>query len=176
MKGLAMTINNVKRNALFVMILMVLTACGNHEPDRTAQNQLVQECEGGSGSACESVAMLYLNGEMITDERSPAAELANFFCTQGMQDACVVSDIEFLTTDGAAQMDSETLLAGQYFRRACDLDRAQSCYDFARLLRNAVSDEGRAMRVAYLERACDMGLEEACLLPAEDSPANEDGD
>ncbi len=155
-------------------ICVALAGCSAEQSDAPYLGNLERACADDDVVSCEELALLYLNGDARGQARSPAYDLAQFFCTQGIRRACAASDIELVSNDGVVQGDSETILAGYYFRRACGMDSAQSCFDYARLLRNAVTEDARAERVAYAARACALGLAEACLSFDEEEQASPD--
>ena len=114
----------------------------------------IRRCESGDGAACVSAARAYAGGLAIPPDSERAQELLEHGCEAGHPPACALRAAGLGPgPEGNAR-----------FQRACELGHGVSCAvlgDRSRFA--ATSRETMAVAQAHYLRACELGVETACV-------------
>jgi uncharacterized protein len=122
-------------------------------------------CQAGSGMACSSLAKAHLAGEGVAKDADRAArlfgrsaELLQKGCDEGSARAC--GQIGWLHERGLG-VPKDAARARRSYEAGCQGDDAASCYDLATIHLSARADDPSVP--VLLERACGLGLPQACM-------------
>lgn len=89
------------------------------EYDRAAK-YYEEACDGGDMMACGNLAKLYYLGQGVTKDLDRTVELSKLACEENDAHGC--HGMGALYMEGAGELSEDTLKAGEYFEKACELD------------------------------------------------------
>lgn len=121
-------------------------------------------CEAGDQEGCMEEATMQLRGQSpLTDDRAAALPRLRALCEQGSGAACMEAGLALHgAIEGAAEQDREQAFV--LFSRACELEQAGACRNVGLYLTDGIGGQtrDRARAREHFQRACDLGLEQAC--------------
>jgi TPR repeat protein len=125
----------------------VLLVQGTERRDESPFSLYQRACEQGWMTACERLALAYLEGQGVAQNAERAATVFEKACVGGVPTACASLGYQFRQGIGVA---ADQVRSIQYLKKACGLDMAAAC----RWLSEACHESGPA-DANVLASACE---------------------
>ncbi|MFK7927457.1 MAG: tetratricopeptide repeat protein [Myxococcota bacterium] len=137
----------------------------------TALSFLDRGCESGQVDACVTAGLMRKDGKFVTADPARAmADLEMGCASPGPRRSEACFALGQVHEDGVGTV-RDRAKATHFYKQACDDNNVRACFRMGEavggLQRSARSDELRVMAISGYVRACDEGINEACLPAAE---------
>jgi hypothetical protein len=120
---------------------------------------MARRCDGGVADGCASLALAYLDGEGVRQDKARAAMLFTQACASHSPVGCFQL-AEFLEATGTAKPAE----LSELWVQACDLDHAVACGKAAQALYNADEQTQIPTMARMARKGCDLDDNQACLV------------